>query len=103
MSMRIIPLIIVVILISFIAFRYFVRNEIELPKGEEIKKETIVIENGEAIDTAEEVQVSDQKTEEEAVIESAPTATIAEQGKIEEKVQEAGLRTTKRDYDYRWR
>ena len=95
MSIRIIPFIIVVILISFIAFRYFARDEIELPKGEETKKETIVIKNGEVIGTVEEVQVLDQKTEEEAVIEPAPPATIAEQGKVEEKVQEAELRTTK--------
>jgi len=88
-------IILIVFVVSLISFRYFTRDEFNLPRGGETSKETIVIENGEVIGTVEEVEKMDRKAEEEEATESVPSETVAGQDETEEKAKESELRTTK--------
>jgi len=55
-----IAILIIVIAIAFLGFRYLTRDEFKLPQDGETKKETIVIEDGKVIGTLEEVEEMEQ-------------------------------------------
>jgi len=88
-------ILLILVVLSFIVFRYFTRDDFNLPKGGETTKETIVIEDGEVIGTAKEVEEMDKKAEEETATEPVPPTEGGDQDTAEEKVKEIGFRTTK--------
>jgi len=94
MALKFIPLIVIfVLLLGFVGYRYFSRSkvELELPKVGETKKEMIVIENGEVVDRiAEEKaaeQLAEQKVEEKRPAEKAPVDRIIKEIMITDGVR----------------